>query len=486
MAPGWQGEMRLLSLRRLTVLLAPCFVLTACNSAGLEGTPQPGSAIAPEFVEWIADRELAGDFGDPLISARREGGILRQTFLNAELAFDTEAAADSRVSLSPLGLTLGLAEPPVSQPPDPAARYFARTGHTVYTGFLEAYGRLGGEGVVGAPISEVRFEEGMIYQYFANLGLYREQGAPPSEVELIAFGLASLPGVVRPAQEGAFLPPGLRDRPFAAFLDRYGGEAFFGRALSDPYLTQDGSLEQVYERAVLWAPLGAADSTAHLRPLGLALGAAEPPAELSSEGGAEYVPASGHSIHPAFTATYERIDGEQTLGLPLDEGHLDGEVLRQRFENGILEVHDQLPAALAVQLAPLGQTYTPPVLPEGEDATPTPASAPTAPAVGPVVRTWVEAPMLDPESEQRIHIEVLQSGGAPWAGVVPLVRVAAPEGAVYPAAPATDADGRCSFSLLLHGLQPGEIVTYEVVVTGEHGTAYAVGQFAARLAPTNP
>jgi hypothetical protein len=50
----------------------------------------------------------------------------------------------------------------------------------------------------------------------------------------------------------------------------------------------------------------------------------------------------------------------------------------------------------------------------------------------------------------------------------------------------TGPDGRSAFSLTLQGLQPGEIITYEVVVTGDHGTAYTIGQFAARLFPPTP
>jgi hypothetical protein len=386
------------------------------------------------------------------------------------------------VTLAPLGLSLGLAEPPTPPPGDPAARYFPATGHTVYTGFLEAYGRLGGEAIVGAPISEVRFEEGLIYQYFENLGFFREETASPSEVHLIAFGLASLGGQASRTVENALLPPGLRERPFAAFLDRYGGEAFFGRALSDPYITADGNLEQIYERAVLWSPLGEPEQ-ARLRPLGLGLGPAEPPVEPSAEPGAIYVPATGHNIPSAFSSAYEARGGEDVFGLPLEEAHTEGNLLSQRFENGVLEDHDDLPNPLAVQLAPLGTRYTPPVIAESQEGSSggTPTTVPQM--EGPVASTWVDHPLLEPGSEQYVHIEVVRPDGTPWSGVVPLVRVAAPQGAFYPSVPATGPDGRCFFTLQLEDLPPGEIITYEVVVTGDYGTAYAIGQFAARLAP---
>jgi hypothetical protein len=471
-------------LRRLAALFA--LLLTACSGAG-DGAESPsGSAIPPQLSQWIDDHDLAQALGDALVPAHQEDGLLQQTFTNGELVFDPDAPEASMVHLAPLGRTLGLAEPPVPRPPDASARYFPETGHTAYTGFLEAYSGLGGEDIVGAPISEVHFEEGLIYQYFENLGLVREEAAPPSDVGLIAFGLASLEDGGRRTPAGALLPRDLRERPFAVFLDRYGGEAFFGRPLSDPYSTADGALEQIYERAVLWAPAGAARSAARLRPLGLALGAAEPPVEPSAQDGARYVASSGHSIDAAFASTYERIDGARILGLPLDEARLEDDVLRQRFENGILEYHADLPPTLAVQLAPLGRDYTAPSIPQGEEVVSTAPAPPASAVTGPAVRTWVAYPILDPGAEQQITIEVLQADGSPWGQVVPLVRIGSAQGSLYPSVPPTGPDGRSSFSLTLQGLQPGEIITYEVVVTGDHGTAYTIGQFAARLLAATP
>ncbi len=481
--PRRQGIVRFVHARFLAVVAALSIALGACR--GLGGDSAAATGVAPEFAEWLEARDLADEFGDSLGPAHTSRRLLRQTFVAAELIYDPEAERGASVRLAPLGLSLGLAEPPVAPPGDPAARYFPETGHTIYTGFLEAYGRLGGEGVVGAPISEVRFEEGLIYQSFENLGFYREEEAAPSDVYLMAFGLASL-GEQAPRLEGsAFLPPGLRQRPFAEFLDLYGGESFFGRALSGPYVTADGTMEQIFERAVLWARPDV-PAQARLRPLGLALGPADPPVEPSADPGAEYVSAAGHNIHPAFTGVYEALRGGQILGLPLGEARADGSLLSQRFENGILEYHDELPAHIAVQLAPLGLSYTPPAIVEAGPTSTAAAPTAAAPSGGPVARTWVEHPILEPGDQQRIYIEVLRPDGTPWSGAVPLVRVAAPQGAFYPRVSATGPDGRCSVSIQLDGLPPGEIITYEVVVSGDFGTAYAIGQFAASLASSPP
>jgi hypothetical protein len=466
--------------RQLVPLSLLVLALAGC-APGQDGAGGRSSAIAPPFAEFLDAHPGLDSIGEPLTAPRTAESVLRQTFVSAELTYDSGAPEREAVSLAPLGLSLGLAEPAVPPPGDPAARYVTRTGHTVYTGFLEIYGRLGGEPIAGAPISEVHFEGGLIYQYFEGLGLYRVESAPPSEARLFAFGNAWLGEAAPSAGRGPLLPPDLRPRPFAEFLDRLGGEAFFGRPLSDPQLTADGALEQVYERAVLWAPAGDPDRV-RLRPLGLALGAAEPPAAPEVGGEGLFVAATGHNVHRVFAAFYRVIDGREILGAPLGEAQDDGGLLRQRFENGILEYSYALPPHLAIQLAPLGLDYVPQAVPEATGG-PT-ATAPPAPTPSgvPGARTWVDHPILSPGTLQRIHVEVLRGDGTPWSGVVPLVRIAAPQGPLFPAMPPTDEQGRSSAAVDLGALPAGEIISYEVVVTGEFGTAYTVGQFAARWA----
>src|SRR3972149_6461058 len=135
---------------------------------------------------------------------------------------------------------------------------------------------------------------------------------------------------------------------------------------------------------------------------------------------------------PSSPSRYQALRGGEILGLPLGEAYSEGEMPTQRFENGILEVHNDLPDQLAIQLAPLGLSYSPPMPPESGEASP--AAPPTAlpQSGGPVAHTWVGYPILEPESEQRIYIEVLRPDGSPWSGIVPLVRVAGPQGAPYP------------------------------------------------------
>ncbi len=459
-------------------------LLSACSRA----TPIPSASADDSFLpDTVFQTFLAANggtavFGPALEPARRNGPRSRQTFLNAQLVYDPAMPQGAQVSLAPLGDSLGLAAPPVAPPADSSARYFASTGHSLYGGFVAAYDQLGGERVVGPPIAEVEFVGGRIFQSFANLALYREANDAPSQVRLTALGLASTPD--RRLDSRYVLPPGLRARPFGLFLDQYGAEQVFGRALSDPYASADGALEQVYERAVLYAPADAPGEV-RLRPLGAATGPASPPVTVASETVGLYFPQTGHYVLWAFADFFRSHGGEKVLGLPLDEAAPVKGVLTQRFENVILEYHYELPPQLAVQLTPLGKTYQ---QESGPAPTAHPAILPTPTATpatcsGPVaIHTRTAYPILPAGTAQQISLQILALDGSPLAGLTPMVVVHGPRGDTFPAAPATDANGKSQFSVYVSDVNPGEIVNYEVVVAVDACTGYAIDQFAGGAA----
>jgi hypothetical protein len=479
-------------IRRQLLLLGGALLLTACTSqAPTSTTPGPqGPTPAPEFVEYWQSHGGAATFGLPIEGASHEGTLVLQSFLNVELIYDPSAPQSEAVWLAPLGRRLGLAAPALPAPSGSDIRYFPSTGHILYTGFAQTYDELGGLTVAGAPIAEVEFGNGLIYQFFENLGLYREENAPPSEVHLLAYGLAAhrTSMDVVAIDLGFVLPPGLHMRPFGEFLDRYGGEAFFGRPLTDPYLGADEAIEQVFERAVLYAPPDLPGLT-RLRPLGLRLGPADPPVPPASDRSGLFFPSSGHNVRWVFAEFYRTHEGELLLGLPLGEAVMQAEVLTQRFENAVLEYHFDLPSPFAVQLAPLGASLIGASTPT--TAAPTPISGRPSPTpfgsqATVIVHTWVEYSVLPAGATQRIFIQATLSEGSPWGGVIPVVRVDGPRSSFYPEVPPLDANGYAELTLVVEDLLPGEIVNYEVAVAGEQGVGFAVGQFIAGFSGSAP
>jgi hypothetical protein len=441
--------------------------------------------IDDQFEEFWSDHGGLSTFGPPIEPARGEGSLLRQMFLNAELVIDRNASSGNSVELAPLGKRLGLAEPPVSPQSAEGSRYFPATGHMLYAGFTQAYDEVGGQAVAGAPISEVKFRDGKILQYFENLGLYREENDAPSEVRLLALGLAARPERLASLVGDVLLvlPPEIMLRPFGQFMDRFGGESLFGHPLTEPFFTQDGAVEQIYQRAAFYSSVRD-PSVVLLRPLGESLGPADAPAPQVDDPDSLYFSETGHNVQWAFAEFYQSNSGEEILGLPLEESHIEDGLLVQRFQNTVLTYHYDLPEHLAVQFAALGTAYLESidagvVPPTPVDPGSTPTAAPDAAPTIVDVTTWPERPLAPIGNPQWIWIEVLLPDGTPWVDVVPLLVVHGPRSDFYPSVPATGTEGRTSLVLVMEDLQPGEVVNYDVIVSGEFGIGHAQGQFAA-------
>ena len=458
----------------VSLLIVTAAVLAACASS--PSAPAPSIPIASEFVRFLEAYGGARTFGQPILAREEEAGRIRQVFTNAELVYDPALPESARISLEPLGYSLGLAAPPVP-PPAAEADYFESTGHSLDPRLEPGFESAGGASVVGAPIAEAMARGAYLVQYFENLGLRLPLEGSSESFEFLAYGYASRSQLRAPA--GTALPPDARARPFALFLDPYGGEAVFGRALSEARAAADGALEQTFTNAVLYAPPDSPGSV-RLRPLGSALGPPEPAVTGSGDTVGLYVPASGHYVLWAFAEFYRAHGGEVVLGLPLEEGKTVDGVLQQRFENVVLEYRPELPPHLAVQLAPLGVTYAGMVPQPGETTSSSPPSPRACSGVASVI-TQPELAIVPAGSLQRIAVQVIRPDGPPWPGITPLIVVHTPAGDLYPPVPATDSEGRTSATLSIDGLRPGEIVNYEVVVAAEECTGYAIGQFAAGL-----
>lgn len=473
---------------RLTALVC-ALLLASCrtpDSAVAQGDDD--LRVAPEFTAFWSRGGGLRTFGPPISSPRSADGTVRQTFVTVEMIYDPD---DRRapVRLAPLGRDLGLAEPAVPPAETQAADYFPATGHTLYAGFAQLFDDLGGEAVVGAPITEVAFRDGRIFQYFENLGMTRAENASPADTRLVALGLAAHPttpgfGVDPQVPDLAGLG---RERPFASFLDPLGGEARFGQPLSDPYLAADGALEQIYERAVVFSMDGSSLHAA-FRPIGALQGTAGEAVSDSNEPGGLYFEETGHNVTWAFADFYRQEDGEVVLGLPLEEAVLEADNLRQRYENGILTYRFDLPPELAVQLAPLGRAYLaqfPP--PTAEPTPPEPDERALIPDPGVGDSLQVEAVLgsaiLPPGENQSVRVTVRDAGGSPIEGSVVSLRIIRRTRERRVSLPATDPEGVTTYSWLDSNPMPGEVVTLVVRAPAGDRSGETIAQYAHGFAP---
>ena len=480
---------RLARIALVLIALAPW--VSSCRPS--PSSLAPGDAENPIATEFKSLWEKAGGlatFGPPLETARRDGAVVAQTFLAVQLTYD-ERDRERPVRLAPLGLKLGLAEPAEPQTTLQNGQYFPETGHALYAGFAPLFNALGGLEIVGPPITEVHFRNGRIIQYFENLGMVRAENASPSEVRLVALGLAALPAGSAFGQEvdSVLLPGTVLQRPFSEALEAFGGEATLGQPLSDPYVAEDGALEQVYERVVVFGE-GASSTDVRFRPIGRQFVAASPAVPKADGAGAIYDDSTGHNIQWAFADFYRSNRGRLLLGAPLEEARLEGTRLLQTFENGGLVYDYDLPPDLAVQLAPLGEAYLAGHPAPSSSPTVEQLPGPTATALPPalsgdlLVEVTLEKLVVASSETQNVAVRLLDSNGEPMAGVRPTIVWYSAEESGSEAAPATDAEGRTTFELQVEG-RPFEIITVYVNarLDGSRGAAlvqYAIGWTLAR------
>lgn len=134
--------------------------------------------------------------------------------------------------------------------------YFPDTGHNLGDPFRRLWEQFGAEEILGAPLSEERFDDktGWLTQYFPGLVMGYD---PTLEVPL------AMPLLFTEQQQAPYMPSGGRsggsvsveDR-FSNFWLKYGGRAFIGAPLSEAFIADDGSRRQIFESAILQETTG--------------------------------------------------------------------------------------------------------------------------------------------------------------------------------------------------------------------------------------
>lgn len=253
----------MLKTNRLIALTVLILLLGACQPTEIPATPDQTSnqsnnqtaesfPIDPLFNDlytYLGGEEVLGPAISPLI----ESGELKSQYLEAGLmTYDPRATESDRFQLAPIGLTLGVEEPPVPNPGVPGERYL--NGHIISPDFLPLYEQLGGARFVGQPLTEAHRnpETGRIEQYFENLGFFGVEGEAADQVHLLSYGVSACKERCRYASSPNSLPEQQGDlpEPFGVAATQLGSN-FTGRPLTQPVVDEDGTTEVIFENVVL-------------------------------------------------------------------------------------------------------------------------------------------------------------------------------------------------------------------------------------------
>ena len=356
------------------------------------------------------------------------------------MVYDALAARSQQYYLAPIGVEMGIAEPPTA-PGYPG-------GHAVYQGFLSFYEELGGIQIIGAPLTAVRFNEERrgIEQFFEKAAFFQLEGEPSNKVFLVHYGAWMCADSCNFDLDPVFAPllSTVVETPFANAVTRL-NPTFTGKPLTEPYISTDGQVEQIFENVVLVAatdkPAGIA-----LRPITAMLGV---PVRLEKD----------FEVPSFFQDFISQNSGFEFSGVAVTEyARQSDEVYRQCFTNLCLDYYPNKAPDLQIRPTPLGYVYKGRYYQEIQ-ITPTPASSQAV-----IMKVSKGYGLVSPHDSQIVVVQ-LYEGHQPLAGFGPDLTLMLPGGAIqsYTMSP-TQSDGRTTIELDPISAPHGTRIDYRVCV----------------------
>lgn len=451
------------------IILVMIFSLLGCQriptTPSLEAGTYSVDPVFREFYASLGDRDLLG----PAITALfHHRGKQCQYTQNVLMCFDPLVQGIDRFSLYPLGKTLGVNEEPVAA----AAGSLVVNGYVIYEEFETLYHRMYGPLYVGSPLTQPRFNpnKNRIEQFFENVGFYRNIDDPHGEVYLLSYGVFTCSSDCRfsaPASALVVQPAGAVEQPYLTRIVRLGGLTVFGMPLTEPYLAEDGNLEQVYENVVLYAPLGNPNDV-RLRSASqmLEMPSALPVSRQYGEAdGVVFYPIKGEAgfhVPVAFDHFIASHGGLEISGPPLSDVIQIGENLfRQCFQNYCLQYDNNPGVTQRVRMTALGSDYMRKFQVQASSDNAFAIDAETV-----TILANVTNPRLPSDQPQQFELLVVRSQDQqPVSNIEASLTLTLPDGtqALYNL-PATDAMGRTSLVIAPLQAAPanGSVIAYKM------------------------
>lgn len=513
-------------LRNFCTMFALFLILitsAACVKQLPQPTPTPIQTISVDpifknYYDFLGGEKTLGAVISPLI---QKEGVNYQYTVNALMAFDPQAPVSQRYHLAPIGLAMDVVEPSVPEAEAPGGLYIG--GHTVFPKFVPLYQQLGGVQVLGRPLMEARFnpERNRIEQYFENVGFYLLQDASTESVHLLAYGawecdidcrtspplnaIIDFPhesvfnlepektqlsfyipflfkdGIIgKSAEAGAEccklnLPLILRSLTTNLLSDTVArlGSDLTGFALTEPYLTPEGKLEQIFENVVVSVDPQHPDEDP-LLPLPEKLKIFPDPLEKAKNDPTMYFyPVKGdqgYNVASYFLYYLNLHGGLKVSGPPITKYDLLGDnVYWQCFKYLCMEEHQGTPEGLIIRPAGLGYMYK--ELYDQADN----QKIESAQALREIsLQVWESNPRVASNQEQKIEISV-QENNIPLINIKPTLTLTLPDSTQQSyTLPPTSQEGRTELTLQPISAPNGTLIPYQVCIANQTDEKFCV------------
>ncbi len=420
-------------------------------------------------------------FGYPITRQMDRDGMRLQYFEKAIIQYPAVANPRySQVSLRPLGFELSALTAPVTPEDDPDCRYFEPHGHLVCVNLLDFFDKVGGQDILGNPISESKVANGVLVQDFENARLKWTTDTSVPHVDLERWGEQACLADGEICADNKSPEQTRILSPTDIFVIEYGGESVFGSKVGTEE-SLAGKTFQCYQNACLvWNPNATEPVT--LVPLGLQ-GAPSAPRIDPPPPSADvwYCPETGHSVILAFKDFYLHHGGEAVFGQPLTEFMREGERWVQWFENACFEWQPDRDDGERVQLIPLGEIHYRQFNAQVFQTTPSPD-----PVENEIVLTIrPDYTLLPPNVPQIIHLWAKDTVGRPLSGVAITFYLTTISTRQLVQIPPTNINGAALLRLDSIDAACGEIVRLRAVTKTANSTTQAESQFTFWCAPSS-
>ena len=459
-------------IKKLSLILLVSLFWLFGSSCDYEQTANPETVDVPifevdqvfrEFYAHLGGRET---LGEPISDVMIEGDLTVQFLETGKMVLDRKAPAVRRFHFAPLASDLGVVEPSLPPPVQPNPYYIQ--GHYVSPDFWMLYDSLGGEAIVGPPVTEEKYHPGYrrYEQYFAGLGFYRMEDS--ADVHLLAYGVWACGSRCSPPRVANAGPIDIKSYidPTFTTMVKILGKDFTGFPISEPYISRDGMWKLIFENVVLVANGPNVPNTGRLVMLSKELGISTQPMRNSSGAADVYFYAVdgnlGYDIPLHFWNYIQAHGGISLFGPPI--GHYEPFIKSQSYHQCFvyLCLMDEVlwDGRVSVHPEPLGYAYKQ-LLYEKESVKDGPSSFGWAITM----RVWELYPVISPDSEQVVGVSITNNE-MPLSNVTPKLTLTMMDGSKREIAmPATDANGQSTFRLEPTPAENGTLIPYTVCIS---------------------
>lgn len=453
--------------RVLSISILLGLLLSGCYSFQ-SATPTPIGAypINPKLADFYKEAGGEERLGPAISLAGQMGDRFCQYTLNALLCLEPNQDPEQGRMLYPVGQKIAPQDEPL--PDGFGSKVRIQDGYILFEEFTPLFDKLGGSSYTGKARSHLRinYRQQRLEQFFESVGFYRRLQDSPGQVHLLAYGAAHCGNLCEypvTLENAVDLEIDAAQQPFALAVYRWNSLRSFGQPLTQPYLTEDGSLEQIYENVVIFSPPDAPQD-ARLRMLN---SSENQPVEANPDKRMVFIKTDGEmgfNVPKIFEQRILENGGWELAGKPVSEvleTTIPG-LYRQCFQAYCLEYQAKGAEASEIHFSPQGYDY---LEQANLDANLILPKAQTDSQID--IKIVLAKPAISSRDDQQITIDVTnQQDHLPMIGAEGVVVISMPDGSLqsYPFEP-TGADGRAVVKIpAMRSITNGSLIRYDVCV----------------------